>query len=429
MTVKTIRLAALLVVTLLFVLLPMRAKGDDPSLRVIELWPQGAPGATGTSDEDKPAIIPYLPAANQNTGTAILICPGGGFTNRATDHEGVLIAQWLKARGVAGFVLRYRIRPLYTPNDATADGQRAMRYIRSHAAEFHIAPDRIGMIGFSAGAELVSNAAYKAQAANPQAADPVERVSSQPNFQILAYGSSPMPAQAPSGDLTIPPTFLFCTAEDVGHLRGMVDLYAALRKANVPVESHFFVNGEHGVGFAAGDPVLGEWPNLMFNWMRSGGFLTGDKRMPVEGIVKLDGAPLPRGYVIFTPLNRSNNLNAPVVVAPVFNTGPVLGQFTVKQSQGLVPGRYRVEIRQDATRWQSNARDQMLIKMTQKSRAGQLTEEDRREWHEHARKRNLSPSIEGQRIYRRQRPKDKNELAVEIKAGVENRLQIDVFSR
>src|SRR5262245_57308838 len=91
----------------------------DPAPRGIKLWPKGAPGATGDSDEDTPAIIPYLPAPDKNTGAGVLICPGGAFTNRAVNHEGVLIAQWLKARGVSGFVLRYRIRPLYSPNDST----------------------------------------------------------------------------------------------------------------------------------------------------------------------------------------------------------------------------------------------------------------------------------------------------------------------
>ena len=129
--------------------------------RVIELWPKGAPGATGTSDEDKPAIIPYLPAPDKNTGAGVLICPGGAFTNRAVNHEGLLIAQWLKARGIAGFVLRYRILPLYTRNDSTQDALRGLRYLRARAAEFRLDPNRIGLIGFSAGAELATFAVFK----------------------------------------------------------------------------------------------------------------------------------------------------------------------------------------------------------------------------------------------------------------------------
>jgi hypothetical protein len=130
--------------------------------------------------------------------------------------------------------------------------------------------------------------------------------------------------------------------------------------------------------------------------------------------------------VIFTPLDKNG---APPMTAYVFNTGEVLGRFTIRQNQGLVPGRYRVEVRQNATRWLSNARNEVIIKMNQKLRAGQATEADRREWNDYARKRDLSPNIEGQRVYRRRRPKDKNDIVVEIKVGAESRIQIEIFSR
>jgi hypothetical protein len=117
------------------------------------------------------------------------------------------------------------------------------------------------------------------------------------------------------------------------------------------------------------------------------------------------------------------------VTAYVFNTGEVLGRFAIRQNQGLVPRRYRVEVRQNATRWLSNARNEVIIKMNQKLRGGEGAEADRREWNDYARKRDLSPNIEGQRVYRRQRPTDKNDLVIKIKAGAENRLQIEVFSR
>jgi len=431
MILKTLCATLTLTASLLLAPLPARAGQHkspviDQSPRVIKLWPKGAPGATGDSDEDTPAIIPYLPAPDKNTGAAALICPGGAFTNRAVNHEGVLIAQWLKARGIAGFVLRYRIRPLYTRDDSTQDALRGLRYLRANAAEFRLDPDRIGIIGFSAGAELATFAVFKPAPAQPEAEDPIDRVSSQANFMILAYGSSPMPASLNMNDVAIPPTFMFCTAEDMGHLRGMMELYAGLVRAKVPVETHFFVNGEHGVGFPEGDPVLGEWPKLMFNWARAGGFLNPEPRVAVEGIVKVDGEPLPHGYVIFTPLDKNG---APPVTAYVFNTGEVLGRFAIRQNQGLVPGRYRVEVRQNATRWLSNARNEVIIKMNQKLRAGQGAEADRREWNDYARKRDLSPNIEGQRVYRRRRPNDKNDIVVEIKAGAESRIQIEVFSR
>src|SRR5215472_16754859 len=103
----------------------------EPEPRTIELWPGGAPGATGTSDEDRPAITAYLPDPARNTGTSVLICPGGGFTTRAVDHEGVLVARWFQARGVGVFVLRYRIRPIYTTNESLQDARRGLRYLRA----------------------------------------------------------------------------------------------------------------------------------------------------------------------------------------------------------------------------------------------------------------------------------------------------------
>src|SRR5262245_27676130 len=198
MATKTLCAAALFISLPLIVSSPARgdqqkSSNDQSSPRVIKLWPKGAPGATGDSDEDTPAIIPYLPAGSKNTGAGVLICPGGAFTNRAVNHEGVLIAQWLKARGIAGFVLRYRIRPLYTPDDSTQDALRGLRHLRANAVEFRLDPNRIGVIGFSAGAELATFAVFKPSPARPEAVDPIDRVSGRADFMILAYGSSPIP--------------------------------------------------------------------------------------------------------------------------------------------------------------------------------------------------------------------------------------------
>src|SRR4051812_7062040 len=109
------------------------ANSPDPSApEPIELWPGGAPGATGNSDEDKPAIYAYPAPVGKNTGAAFLVCPGGGFTTRCIDFEGVLVANWLNERGIGAFVLRYRIRPLYQMKDSVADAYRAMRHLRAH---------------------------------------------------------------------------------------------------------------------------------------------------------------------------------------------------------------------------------------------------------------------------------------------------------
>ena len=417
-----------LFVALVLLALASSASAQKPPAPIL-LWPNGAPGATGTSDEDKPAIIPVLPSEATNTGAAILVIPGGGFTTRATDFEGVLVAQYFKERGIASFILRYRILPLYSRKDWLLDAQRAMQHLRTNAKQFRIAPNRIGVIGFSAGADLAYDASLNPLSAQPEAADPLERVSSRPDFQVLVYGAAPQRnATEGAGKLAdLPPAFMFCTAEDMGHLRGMSALYMDLLQAKVSVESHFFLNGEHGVGIAIGDPVLGQYPTLLMNWIIGNGFLTDKPRVPLTGIVKLDGQPLIRGVVILTPVSQPA---APPVIAYITNAHTrALGSFLVSQNQGPVTGKYRVEVRQNATRWQSNSRDPLMIKMMEKQRTRTLTDDDRKEWGAYIRKRDLSPSIENQRIFRRQHPNDKNDYIVEIKSGGENNLNLEVFSR
>jgi dienelactone hydrolase len=345
------------------------ALAEEPAPRTIELWPDGVPGATGASDEDKPAITVFQ------------------------------------------------------------DAQRALRYLRARAGGFQIDPDRIGIIGFSAGAMLASNAGIRPLPGASDASDPIERVPSRAAFQVLAYGSpglGPGSGEGPSARQPMewaaaPPTFLFGTTEDSGMVRGLTELYTNLSRAKVPVEAHFFAHGVHGVGFAQGDPVLGAWPELMWAWLRAGGFLTGAPRVAIQGVVTVDGEALARGSVIFTPLDSPL---APPVVAYVVNTGPVRGQFDVPASQGPTPGRYRVEVRQDATRWVSNARDPVFGPMVAKLRNGTLTDDERREWIAYARKRDLSPSIGAQRVFRSKHPADRNDMIVEIKRGGENRLEL-----
>ncbi len=411
--------------------MPCKLAAAEPPPPAMLLWPDRAPGATGDTDEDRPALYAYLPSPEKNTGAAVLVCPGGGFLTRCADHEGVLVAQWLKAHGIAGFVLRYRIGPIYSRKESLLDAQRALRHLRAHAADYHLAPDRVGIIGFSAGGELASMAAALALGAKPGAADPLDRPSSRPDFAILAYGgSAPREAgeskETAAGTNSFPPTFLFCTAEDASHLSPMLSLYTTLRQQHVPVEAHFFADGEHGVSLAAGDPVLGLWPELMFQWMRTGGWLTDRPRLAVHGTVKLDGEPLPHGSVSFTPLDSAG---APPVVAYLLGTTAIPAEFTLRPERGLTPGRYRVEVRQDALHWQSNSRNPIMIRMSQKQRSGTLTDEDRREWNAYARQRDLAPAIDGPRVFTRQHPGDAQEQVVEVKAGTENNFVIEVFSK
>jgi acetyl esterase/lipase len=162
---------------------------DATSPAPILLWPNGAPGAAGDTPLDKPTLTPYLPAQNP-THTAIVVCPGGGYAMLAIDKEGTEIAHWLNTRGVAAFVLTYRYGPRYHHPIPLLDAERAIRYVRSHAGEDAIDPDRIGIMGFSAGGHLASTAGTHFDTGNPDATDPIEQASSRPDFMVLAYPSS-----------------------------------------------------------------------------------------------------------------------------------------------------------------------------------------------------------------------------------------------
>ena len=249
------------------------AAGPVPGIpEPILLWPQGAPGAVPDAngvftDEDKPALYAFPASGANPTRAAFLVVPGGAFTNRGMDNEGVQIARFLNRHGIAGFVLRYRIGPNY-PSRAisTADGQRAMRFIRANAEKFGLDSNRLGVIGFSAGAELIGDAFYNSIGEpDPASADPIERVSARANFSALIYGGRNVqkPPEAP-------PTFLFNTIEDIGHLGVQVSVLSSLRSAGVPVEAHFYQVGPHGTSMSPGDPQLGQWPGLMVHWLNLG---------------------------------------------------------------------------------------------------------------------------------------------------------------
>jgi acetyl esterase/lipase len=261
------------------------------------LWPGGAPGALGTEDSDRPALTVYR--ARQPSTTAIIVAPGGGYGSLASNHEGRQVANLLNAAGVTTFVLRYRLGPRYHHPIELGDAQRAIRTVRARAQEFGVAADRIGMMGFSAGGHLTATAGTHFDAGRADADDPIDRVSSRPDFLILAYpvisfdpaiahagsvknllGDNPDPKliEDLSNDLRVtpqtPPTFLFHTNADTGVVaENSVRFYLALRRAKVPAEIHIFENGPHGVGLALADPALGAWPTLLTTWLRGRGLL------------------------------------------------------------------------------------------------------------------------------------------------------------
>lgn len=278
---------------------PTRPAPPPASPQEILLWENGAPGALGQADTDKPTLTAYR-APRVANGTAIIVAPGGGYGALAIEHEGREWAYWYNAMGITAFVLKYRLGPRYHHPIELGDAQRAIRTVRARAAEFSVMPDRIGMMGFSAGGHLASTAATHFDAGKADLADPIERASSRPDFLILGYpvisfdpaithagslrnllGENPDPklVENLSNDLQVtaqtPPTFIFHTTNDNGvPVENSVRFYLALRKAKVPVEMHLFENGPHGVGMALNDPSLSVWPSLLMNWLRGRGLLT-----------------------------------------------------------------------------------------------------------------------------------------------------------
>ena len=166
---------------------------SHPAAQAVEgtvelLWPSGAPGAKGDQPADKPTLTISLPERQKAVGTAVVVCPGGGYSGLATDHEGRQIAQWFNSFGVAAFILEYRHRGRgYGHPTPMQDAQRAIRTVRARAAQWKIAPDRIGIMGFSAGGHLASTAGTHFDKGNPASTDPIERVSCRPDFLILCY--------------------------------------------------------------------------------------------------------------------------------------------------------------------------------------------------------------------------------------------------
>ncbi len=264
---------------------------------VIRLWEGEAPGALGTEPADVPTITYYAPRGN--SGTAVVLAPGGGYGNLALNHEGRQVANWFNAQGIHTFVLRYRLGPRYHHPIPLDDALRAVRTVRARAADFGIQPDRIGIMGFSAGGHLASTVATRFDAGQASASDPIDRVSSRPDFAILGYpvivSSAPYAHQgsfrnllgddAPadlraslSNDTQVtantPPTFLFHTnADTTVPPENSILFYMALRKAGVPAEMHIFEPGAHGVGLAMEDPVLNAWPPLLSTWLRAHGLI------------------------------------------------------------------------------------------------------------------------------------------------------------
>jgi acetyl esterase/lipase len=281
--------------------------GGAASAAPLPLWAEGAPGAKGTEPGDTPTITVYpaqVPAGGPKTA-AIVVCPGGGYGGLAA-HEAEPIAQWLNSLGITGVVLRYRLGPKYHHPIELGDAQRAIRTVRARAAEWNVDPQRVGILGFSAGGHLAATASTQFDAGDPNAKDLVDRLSSRPDVSVLVYPVITMTdphthagsrrnllGENPSQELVeqmsaekrvtkqTPPTFIFHTADDQAVPVENALLYAsALRRNGVPFELHVYEHGRHGVGLAKDDPILGTWPGRCADWLAAKGF--GGKKTGTE---------------------------------------------------------------------------------------------------------------------------------------------------
>jgi acetyl esterase/lipase len=254
----------------------------------ISLWPAGAPGFESRKDEPEqakdwwvknihnPSITVFLPPKEIATGAAVVVCPGGGLTNLVFNAEGVDAAKYLNSIGVAAFALKYRLprepgSPYAVEVHPKQDGLRAIRLIRSRAKEWNIDPNRIGMLGFSAGGEVVAMTSY-GEKANPQAPDPIDKLNGRPDFVMYVYpGPLGMPVQVPSD---APPAFMAVANDD--YLAPVIlDLMQKYRAAKVPFEAHVFQQGKHAFNMGNRSELksIKGWPSRLAEWLGDSGWL------------------------------------------------------------------------------------------------------------------------------------------------------------
>lgn len=276
----------------IFLFLSAAAYGQDKPKEIL-LWNNGAPGSTGKTGDEKvriadtgdhvisnihrPSITVYLPAPGKATGAAVIIAPGGGHRELWIDHEGHAPAKWLQERGVAAFVLKYRLSreegSTYTLADhSLADIKRAIRLVRSRAKEWNIDASKIGVMGFSAGGELAALAAMRFDKGDPSAADVIDRESSYPNFQALIYpgGSSKFEVTKEA-----PPLFLVGGYQDRADIaEGLAKVYLMYKQAGVPAELHIYANAGHGFGIRERNKgAVTGWPQRLGEWLEDEGFV------------------------------------------------------------------------------------------------------------------------------------------------------------
>jgi acetyl esterase/lipase len=274
-------------------------------IHTVRLWAGTPPEAKGDTCNDIPALTIFDPRQGSANGSAVIIFPGGAYVRLAGDLEGRDIAAWFAARGFRAFVLSYRLSSNgYLLPVPLLDARRAVQTVRARAMDYHINPNRIVVIGFSAGGHLAALAGTQFVPGDANAEDPIDRASSRPDYLVLGYPW----LDAITKDTTYlsyckifnlmdqcdalrakfdpvlfvtkdtPPTFIYHTFPDkTASVEPSLEFYQALVKAGVPSEIHVFANGSHGSGLGKGDPALDQWPGLLEAWLRAQGLLTVDK--------------------------------------------------------------------------------------------------------------------------------------------------------
>jgi len=267
------------------------ARGADAV--IVNLWPGKAPGETTDAGEEKfldkgdalkrvtdivkPTLVVYRPDKGKDTGTTVIIAPGGAYKYLAIDHEGENVAKWCASLGVTGVILKYRVpRRPDNPQACFQDGQRAVSLVRSKATEWGISPDRIGMIGFSAGGGVTNFVLLNPEKRSYQDVDAVDKVSSRLNFAALIYAAGGLESKGGKNELTqgainkknFPPVF-FAIAYNDNLADASIQSFIALKKAGVPAELHVYASGGHGFGMrASNSPHIAAWSERLQSWMR-----------------------------------------------------------------------------------------------------------------------------------------------------------------
>ena len=290
-------------IVLMLIILSMTSFAQD---KVLKVWPGGAPNDNGMKEPEEKydgvrvrnvseaEMYVYLPEKEKNTGAAVVICPGGGYTIEAMDHEGYEMAEWLASKGVAGIVLKYRL-PYGHHEIPSGDARRAIRLVRANAKEWGIDPGKIGIAGSSAGGHLASTAGTRFDEGIAGSADPMEKISCRPDFMLLLYpvitfneefghmgsrqnligaGNDWKLVKEYSNELHVtpktPPTFLILADDDSGvPPRNSVEFYLALKENKIPAEMHIFQQGGHGFGMTKKNLPVDQWPDLFYNWLKS----------------------------------------------------------------------------------------------------------------------------------------------------------------